>query len=313
MLVKEVLEAGGDIAPLIIPEGREGGLMNPSIYNDNGKLLCNLRHVKYTIYHNRKHPHTYGPLQYIHREDDRTLRTVNYIVELSDDLRITSTHKVDTSQLDVTPLWEFIGLEDARLFRWNGVLCLCGVRRDTTTNGQGRMEISELGENYKETYRRRIPAPGNDDSYCEKNWMPILDQPHKFVKWTNPTEVADTSGTKTISEVKNNYRYTDRDLRGSSQVIPYKGKYIAFLHECALYKSELLAKDAVYLHRLVVWDKDWNIEYLSEPFSFTGAPIEFCTGLAEYKDSFLVSFGVQDNAAFILKIPARKFQQLCNF
>ena len=79
-----------------------------------------------------------------------------------------------------------------------------------------------------------------------------------------------------IFEVKNNYRYTDRDLRGSSQVIPYKGKYIAFLHECALYKSELLAKDAVYLHRLVVWDKDWNIEYLSEPFSFTGAPIEFC-------------------------------------
>ena len=310
MLVKEILNAGGFIAPLIIPEGKEGGVMNPSIYNDNGRLLCNLRHVKYTIYNCYKHPHSFGPLQYIHREDDQTLRTVNYIAELDSSLNITKYTKVNTEKWDTEPKWNFIGLEDARLFRWEGKLYQCGVRRDTTTNGQGRMELSELDENFNEISRRRIPAP-IDDSYCEKNWMPVLDQPYTFVKWTNPTEVVNARN-ETTSFVKNNYRYLIRDLRGGSQVIPYKDKYIAVLHEVALLKDEIGRKDARYYHRFIVWDKDWNIEYMTEPFTFMGSPIEFCTGAAIYNDSLLVSFAQQDNAAYILKIPFNLVDKLCN-
>ena len=41
-------------------------------------------------------------------------------------------------------MWDFVGLEDARLVKWNETYYLCGVRRDTTTNGQGRMELSEI-------------------------------------------------------------------------------------------------------------------------------------------------------------------------
>ena len=37
---------------------------------------------------------------------------------------------------------DFIGLEDGRLLKWNDKYYLTGVRRDTTTNGQGRMELS---------------------------------------------------------------------------------------------------------------------------------------------------------------------------
>jgi hypothetical protein len=48
MLVKQVIQAGGSITPLIIPsELTDGtGLTNPSIYNDNGNLILNLRHVQ---------------------------------------------------------------------------------------------------------------------------------------------------------------------------------------------------------------------------------------------------------------------------
>ena len=51
--VTQVLEAGGDITPLIIPaEHTNGtGTFNPSIYNDNGRLLMNMRHCQVTIYH----------------------------------------------------------------------------------------------------------------------------------------------------------------------------------------------------------------------------------------------------------------------
>lgn len=310
MLVKEVLDVGGIIVPLMLPEGSEGGIMNPSIYNDNGRLLCNIRHVKYTIYQSRKYPHTYGPLQYIHAENDQSLRTINYVAELNDNLEITNYTQVNTTSFDTPPKWEFIGLEDARIFRWDK-LYLCGVRRDTTTNGQGRMELSELDENFKEISRRRLPAP-IDTSYCEKNWVPVLDQPYTFIKWTNPTEVVNVEHEVKTTILKNNYRELPRDLRGSSHVIPYKDKYIAIMHEVALYNSQQGQKDATYLHRFVVWNKEWDIEYIGEPFSFLGGEIEFCTGATLYKDSLLVSFGHHDNSAYILKIPLTKLDQLCH-
>ena len=45
--VKLALENGGSIHPLIIPSNELKGpaLTNPSIYNDNGRILCNLRNI----------------------------------------------------------------------------------------------------------------------------------------------------------------------------------------------------------------------------------------------------------------------------
>jgi len=51
-LVKQVIQSGGSISPLIIPSDLTNGtgLMNPSIYVDKDKLILNLRHVNYTLY-----------------------------------------------------------------------------------------------------------------------------------------------------------------------------------------------------------------------------------------------------------------------
>ena len=53
---KIALDNGGSIHPLIIPASITNGtgLMNPSVYNDNGKIIVNLRHVNYTFYHSEK-------------------------------------------------------------------------------------------------------------------------------------------------------------------------------------------------------------------------------------------------------------------
>lgn len=315
-LVKSAVNAGASLHPLLLPpEMTNGtGLMNPSIYVDNGKLLCNIRHVNYTLYHseNKKFQHRYGPLQYLHPENDRHLRTWNYLCELNEDLSIKNFSKIDTTKLDVTPIWEFVGLEDGRLFRWDNKLYICGVRRDTTTNGQGRMELSELDAKTnvsKEINRTRIPAPGSNDTYCEKNWMPIIDQPYHYVKWTNPTEVVkydvETKTTTTVHLDKSSYISGYPDFRGGSQVIPYGDYYLAVTHEVNLFKSKQGEKDAVYRHRFIIWDREWNIVKITDSFNFMTADIEFCCGAAFYKDNLLLSFGFQDNAAFILKMPTK--------
>jgi hypothetical protein len=320
--VKKVLEKGGFIKPLIIPsELTHGtGLLNPSVFIDKYEnILVNIRHIQYTLYHaeKNKYEHQWGPLVYLHPENDLTLTTTNYICKLTDNLNIESYTKVNTSLLDVKPLWEFVGLEDARLFKWDDKLYLCGVRRDTTTNGEGRMELSQIffddGEAI-EISRIRMPAPGDNKSYCEKNWMPILDKPYHFVKWTNPTEVVHFDiETNTTTQVHlGKFKEMPADLRGGSQVIPYKDGYLALNHETYLYNSEAGRKDGTYRHRFTYWDKNWNLISFSDNFSFLGAKIEFCCGLSKRENDFIITFGFQDNAAYILSVPEKIVEEMIN-
>jgi predicted GH43/DUF377 family glycosyl hydrolase len=310
---KRVLEDGGDIKPLIIESAKTNGtaIFNPSIYNDDGKLLVNIRHCQYTFYHSRSFQHSDGPLVYLHPEDDRTLTTTNYLCALDDKLDIKECSKVDTSKLDVKPIWDFVGLEDGRVVRWDNKLYLTGVRRDTTTTGQGRMELSEIVDN-KEVSRFRIPAI-DEESYCEKNWMPIIDMPYHYVKWTNPTEVVKVDPEKGTCEVviqQTDALPTTRDLRGGSHVIPWEHGYLCVIHEVEALSSMAGKKDGRYPHRFVSFDKEFKINMLSNEFHFMGAEVEFVTGMCEHKGNFLVSFGFSDNAAFVLSCPKKSIMDI---
>lgn len=316
-LVQETLQAGGRIAPLVIAAGHYRGIgyMNPSVLvDDDGDILVNLRHINYTLYHSENKqmfPSFWGPLSYIHPESDMYLRTINYLCRLDDTLSIMDYTMVDTTDLDVEPLWEFVGLEDARLVSWEGSLYQVGVRRDTTPNGVGRMEYSKVRLDKEswtasEVFRTRIQLPDNGESYCEKNWMPILDNPFHFIKWTAPTEVI-KADPKTGASVVAGFNYgkvPPRDQRGGSQVFRWKDKYIAFTHEVYLFNNYVGQKDGTYRHRVCVYNDNMElIGFSPEPLTFFDTRIEFCAGAAPYGDDLLVTFGYQDNMAFILQMP----------
>lgn len=314
-LVEKAVANGGKLAPLVIPNGLTSGtgLMNPSLFIDNdGDILVNLRHVNYTLYHaenEQDFPSRFGPLSYLHPEADQRLVTENYVCKLDDELTMTNFAHVEMLSLH-TPIWEFVGLEDARIMQWEGRYFLVGVRRDTTTNGQGRMEYSEIEidkENWtiKEVKRKRIPAPSPDDSYCEKNWMPVMDKPFTFVKWCMPTELIyshpDKDGTEQVAVIQT--PAAPADQRGGSQVIKWGSVYICITHEVDLFKNYLQQKDAIYRHRLMIWDEQFNFVGLSKKFSFLDARVEFAVGAVKQGEDLLVSFGFQDNAAFVLRVP----------
>jgi hypothetical protein len=315
--------AGGKIAPLIVPaEMTEGtGLMNPSIFvDDDGDVLVNVRHVNYIFYHSehkQRFPAHWGPLSYLHPENKMVLATTNFLCKLGDDLQVEKIAKVDMA-LDIPPVWEFVGLEDARLVKWEGEYFLCGVRRDcvpeqTGQPGEGRMEYTKINLDKEawtatEVMRKRIPAPGADNGYCEKNWMPVLDKPYNFIKWTMPTQLVESfpyNETMTCEEVfVKDCLPAPADQRGGSQIVRWGDYYLTFTHEVNLWYNYLSQKDATYRHRLVVWDTDFNFLGLSpQPLTFLDAYVEFCTGAALYKGDLLVSFGYQDNAAFALQMP----------
>lgn len=314
LLSKLCLESDGFLYPLLVPSSSIIGpsLSNPTIFvNKNKEILVNLRNLNYVLYHSEegRFEHSWGPLVYLHQENDLRLITNNILCKYDSNFNLNHYKVVDTSFLDEEPMWEFVGLEDGRLVEWQDKLYLSGVRRDTTTNGQGRMELSEIyfkKDKVIEKSRFRIPAPGANDSYCEKNWMPVLNRDFTYVKWTNPTEVVEVDvankTTKTIflSETK---PFGTGDLRGGSQLLFLNDHYVAIVHEVNLFNSEAGKKNAVYTHRFVVWNKDFDPIEVSPSFSFLGGKIEFCCGLAEYEDKLLITFGFQDNAAFLLGMP----------
>jgi tetratricopeptide (TPR) repeat protein len=315
---KLAIQNGGAINKLLLPsrETKGSGICNPSILVSENKILVNLRVVDYSLYHsenNQLFPSHWGPLSYIHPENYQKLKTTNYIVVLDKNLNQKSLKKVDTSKLDQDPAWEFVGLEDARLVEWNNELILVGVRRDVKENGEGRMEMSFLDKDFKETKRLRIEPPIY--SYCEKNWMPIQDTCYNFVKWSNPTEVVEMdkfpkknslkSKTKILKKQNLNHlkNKLNRDVRGSSQVINFGNFYLALTHEVDLYTNEIGQKDAQYYHRFIVWGSDFKIIKYSNEFKFLSAQIEFSCGMAIHENNLLITFSIQDSTSFILSCP----------
>lgn len=325
-LCKTVLDAGGTIKPLIIPstDSKGLGLMNPSIFIDGDKILVNLRSINYTLYHSeyeQRFNQRWGPLSYINPENDVKLKTTNFVCILNDELDIISYHKVDTSRLDIPPVWEFHGLEDARIFRWGKKLYLAGVRRDVAPpDGKGRMEMSEIEftENgVEEVSRFRIPDPNHEDTaYCNKNWIPVLDMPNHFIKWSNPIELVKVDPKKKTcitvynSKIRNPFTF---DFRGGSQVLTINNYRIWLIHETCVYKNYLGQKDATYVQRFVITDIDWNIIHISDTFSFMSAQIEFSCGMAFHNKDLLITFGFQDNAAYVLRIPNNIINKIINF
>ena len=320
-LVKLSIEHGGVIKPLIIPGDETGGtgLCNASIYLDEKEgLLVNIRHVGYVLHHvefNQKYWGLWGCMQYVNPENFIYLETTNYLCHLDDDLNIINHNKIDTTKFDKKPLWDFIGQEDVRIFRWDDILYTCGVRRDIDSIGTGRMEMCEVIKNksgFKEISRDRIEVP-NKTIYLEKNWMPVLDMPYHFIRHADPIELVkvDCSNKsceiivkKDIKEKIATTKLQNYDLRGGSQVIPFGEYRLCITHEVFFpWHPVGNGKDAHYYHRFVFYDKEWNIVKISKKFKFMDAMVEFNCGLVELNDDLLITFGYQDNAAYILKMP----------
>lgn len=320
-LAKEIIAEGGEVVPLMIDaSGCEGwSQTNPTVFVDGKEILVNIRCVEYSLIHadkSQKYWSRWGPLVYSHLENEMALKTVNYLCRLNPQtLEVENHARIDTSKLDIPPVWEFHGLEDIRLAKWNNKLYGIGVRRDVKPNGEGRMEYQEIEYSFfdvpyaKEVNRNRIQPPIDLNSYCEKNWMPILDMPNHFVKWSNPAEIVEANLEDNTSKQKVLSRKTiaiGRDLRGGSQVIKWGDGWLAVTHELQDMKSQKIHynKDSYYFSRFVYWNDQWEIERTSNDFSVLDGRIEFVTGLAELDEKFvLITFGFCDSSAYICKVP----------
>ena len=125
-LVKYALRRGGSIHPVIVPEsvlGNQTGTMNPSIFVHKDKILMNLRHINYILYHSegKKFPHTWGPLVYVHPQNDVTLTTYNVMCEFDLNLNLTGFEQLNSFKL-VLP--NCVDLEILKSIKMFGIMAI---------------------------------------------------------------------------------------------------------------------------------------------------------------------------------------------
>ena len=283
--------------------------MNPSVWIKDGVGYVNIRAISYNLFNSRYREYTQGdqPLSYVCRQA-WNLKTENYFGTIDlDTLQIKDISKVNMLYLH-EPKWDFHGLEDARILYWDDHIYLCGVRRDIKDNGEGRMELSEIeniDDEWNEISRVRIPATGDDDAYLEKNWMPVVDKPYTWLKWSSPLEWAiydkDTNTYQT--EFTGNF---NQCFRGDSQLIHIGKYYYCFVHmaNVVVLNDYDNARMGNYKHYILrINDNDLTPAGIFGPFSYDNLfSFEFGCGLAYDGNKYCyLTYAENDAAAYIIK------------
>ena len=280
---------------------------NPSIHWDGERFYLNQRTVSYYIHATKKDNYdSWGTLHYvIPAERYNWLETVNWMGVSHDPMKGFDFKKIEMKER--VHQWEFHGLEDIRVVTWNNTLYGIGVRRDDNPTGRGRMEICELDpETFAEIKSVKLKAV-DENTYCVKNWMPVTDMPFHFIDTANPLRIVkadpETGDVEVVVQKEKQPILEGFDMpRGSSQCIPFKDGHLCIIHTCQMYYTGNKRKYARYLHAFIHYDKDWNIDKVSPLFSFDDLMIEFCCGMTHKDNDIYISFALQDNMSYVLKV-----------
>jgi len=190
------------------------------------------------------------------------------------------------------------GYEDWRLISWKSRLFASATTCDRVP-GDPRPKIAVLDlDNNCNVVRARVQPSGRH----EKNWMPVVDgEDLRFVYSAEPRIILDFSeATGLVVPSACDVDLQSSIIRGGSQLVPYEDGYLAVVHEVHHERAQPHGNGRyVYYHRLARFDRGLHVLRMSEPFYFRGLGIEFCAGLAEWKEHFVLSFGIEDREAYL--------------
>lgn len=245
---------------------------------------ANLRGVNY--YLNKE---GYG----VSRHGDNIIRTLNYLLHLDKDFNITkSVEMKDESGTKIYPK-NVIGMEDIRLFGDKYFLCTYPQLNETKNYRIGWGTYDETGK-----VTRMIPLMANNETKCEKNWLPFIDNNKIYIIYSvGPLQIYKLNQEDgSMKEVSNKSLFSDKyinDFRGSSSPIKYKDGWLATIHQV------YYAQPRKYFHRLIWFDKDFNDMKYSGLFFFDKPGIEFNLSICHSDEGLLMTYSHFDASSSI--------------
>lgn len=199
------------------------------------------------------------------------------------------------------------GYEDLRLFESDGGLGALACVRDRDATGICRMVLLDIAEDGRVT--REVVLDGPDSSRHEKNWVPIAADGDRLLivyQWNPVVRGHIDLGTGVLTlDAPNGRPHARADGwpgargGGGGAVIGDDGEQLFVVHE-AIVMPDWSRR---YLHRFVTISAEGRAVRESVRLAFLSRGVEFAAGLALDRQNVLVSFGREDEEAWIASFP----------
>jgi predicted GH43/DUF377 family glycosyl hydrolase len=195
---------------------------------------------------------------------------------------------------------QFCGIEDIRLFDWDGKIWLIGAavfrdsrsRKNIVKQCLARLDGETLSElqNFDSPLKRDI----------EKNWIPLVRNSELFFVYRfQPLGMLELQSAGQLVTIKPLAEGTDFDIRGGTPFIRWHGVWLTLVHSNRMDH----AGKVYYTHNLLVLDDEFDIFEISEPFFIERSGIEFATGLIASDGGVYVTYGVADRVSKGIFLP----------
>lgn len=289
-----------ETAHLSLPLGYTA--MNPSLCRIGGDAMILIRAVNYRIRADGSY------------EVEGHVNTRNFIGRLDPAGLVPRVREIMAPPIDESKL-RIRGFEDCRLFDCAGRTWAVANHAHPHEHSRRTMFLLELEDICGESPSivRAIHLKGPNDEWHQKNWMPVDGSAEITLVYScDPTVILTADprdGSCRLVREWNAPAWLE-DMRGGSQLVPmpesHGGGYVAFVHG-VLRDSPRRS----YFHRLLRFDADLAITAASRSLVLQERGIEFISGCIMDGSDLLLSWGYNDEEAWLGRIPLSSVDALC--
>jgi hypothetical protein len=226
----------------------------------------------------------------------RVLDSQNYLFDLAPDLSMRGMCYIEDRPQRVHPQ-ALDGIEDLRLFDWNGgrwvIGSACNTIANTNTMMLARLEGCALRDEVFFESPLQVPR--------EKNWSPVVQDENLFLVYSHhPLRVLRYDRGRLVPHLLEDAPPRLEGYSGGSALMPFRDGYLSVAHHSHPAPGPFLR---VYQHCLVQYGPDFRIRSVGPLFRFVHDGVEFCAGLALTQTDAIFSYGVKDKQAVLLRLP----------
>jgi tetratricopeptide (TPR) repeat protein len=269
--------------------------MNPSIVKIKNGYWVNCRAVNYT---------QMGAKIFNTIDSQGIFRTKNFLIEYTSDFKtVWEKEVVEVFPKEHLRALYVEGLEDLRIFFYQGGLWATCTTFDTNPTGQPQISLCKLDPTSCEKMvlvESLTPLLGPDPHRCEKNWLPFVEKEElqviysygPFIKMT-----PDIRSGKYVARQVDQPPFDLAQLRGSAGPIPFENGYLVLVHEVLLFPDF----SRCYIHRFLKLSADFVLEKISDPFVFQHQGVEYCCSMTfnHAENELILAVGIEDNKAYL--------------
>jgi tetratricopeptide (TPR) repeat protein len=267
--------------------------MNPSILKtENGyQVIC--RSVNYT---------QKGAKEFETIDPRGLFNTRNFLLEYDKEFHLLAQNEIIENLVrERLASCNVLGLEDPRIFAFQGSTWFTCTTRDNTSDGIPRISLCKMRSGGE--VESMVLLEGPDPVRCEKNWLPFIKDETLHIIYSYDPFIVLQPDLET-GECKLDLSYEPAwdltQFRGSAGPIPFDNGYLILIHEVVQFGDF----SRCYLHRFVYTDHRFFVKKISKPFTFLHQGVEFCGSMTlNHEGTFLIlAIGIEDSKAYLCSV-----------